>query len=500
MRSTALTLISSLNSRMQLVVDRVAAVRQREPRSRQRLSHAQPRLCPQGTCQVDGPADGGDRALERLVAMTGHRLGRPGRQVNAVGELWHDRDDQVLVERLGQEGQHRGQRLDERDEGGVERGEGGVPIGRIGPRPHPVARSAQVPGRQVVDEDADRPGRGHRVEIGQGRLDVRGHARRSRQDPAVQDRPVARGGDRRVDVLAWCPAGEPGVAHEERVDVPQDQQLAARLVRRVPAEQDVLLGPGLDEHPAHDVDAHPLGGLVELDGVAPALVHRAPVLAEHEGVAEDRPERLRPLEHGRHRQHRVEPVAELAREALGDEVGREPRPPVVRVLAVVQRRERHDPRVQPRVADILDPLDRCAAARARDPDRVDVGPVRAVALELLPALDGTLPELVAPADHLDRPACRAVVDRQRQPPVALLADHPVVHVAEPVELALVAEIRDPADPIDRLHDLVAEACVDLLRRQRLAWLVVQRPHRDEPLVDQPEQQGRAASPAVRVAV
>ena len=61
-----------------------------------------------------------------------------------------------------------------------------------------------------------------------------------------------------------------------------------------------------------------------------------------------------------------------------------------------------------------------------------------------------------------------------------------MHVAEPVELALVAEVRDPADPVDHVHDLVAQAGVDLLAGQRLAWLVVQRTHADEPLVDEAE--------------
>ena len=98
------------------------------------------------------------------------------------------------------------------------------------------------------------------------------------------------------------------------------------------------------------------------------------------------------------------------------------------------------------------------------------------------------------------PHVRAVVDRQRQAPVALLADHPVVHVPEPVELALVAEVGDPADLVDDLHDLVAQAGVDLLPAQRLARLVVDRPHADEPLVDEAEDERRAASPAVRVAV
>jgi len=127
-------------------------------------------------------------------------------------------------------------------------------------------------------------------------------------------------------------------------------------------------------------------------------------------------------------------------------------------------------------------------------------PVRRVALERVPALDRPLPQLLAPADDVERPARLAVVDRQRQAPVALLRDHPVVHVQEPVELPLVAEVRDPPDPVDDLHDLVAEARVDLRRRQLVAWPVVDRAHRDVPLVDEPEQERRLAPPAVRVAV
>ena len=229
-------------------------------------------------------------------------------------------------------------------------------------------------------------------------------------------------------------------------------------------------------------------------------MHRPAVLGEQRRVAEDRLERRLAAQHRRHREHRVEPVAELAREALGDEVGREPLAPVVGVLAEVERRERHDPGVQPRIADVADPLDRRAAARAGDLHRVHVRPVRRVPLERLPALDRALLELVAPADDLDRAARLAVVDRQRQAPVALLADHPVVHVAEPVELALVAEVGDPADLVDHVHDLVAEARVDLLGRQRLARLVVQRTHADVPLVDEAEDERRPAPPAVRVAV
>ena len=55
-------------------------------------------------------------------------------------------------------------------------------------------------------------------------------------------------------------------------------------------------------------------------------------------------------------------------------------------------------------------------------------------------------------------------------------------------------------PVDDLHDLVAQAGVDLLRRHVVARLVVDRAHGDEPLVDEPEEQRRPAPPAVRVAV
>ncbi len=268
----------------------------------------------------------------------------------------------------------------------------------------------------------------------------------------------------------------------------------------MPAEVDVLLRTRGGIHPAHDVDAHPLGGFVEVDQVVRALVHRPAVLAEDERVAEDRFEgRLAP-EHRRHREHRVEPVAELAREALGDEVGREPAFPVRRVLAEMERREGHDPGVEPGVADVADPLDRLAARRAGDRDLVDERAMRRVALEPLPAGHRPLVELLAAADDVERAARLAVVDRQRQAPVALLADHPVVHVDQPVELALVAEARDPADLVDDLHDLVAEAGLDLGRGQLGARPVVDRAHRDVPLVDEPEDERRVAAPAVRIAV
>ncbi len=432
--------------------------------------------------------------------------------MDAVRQARLDGHDEVLVDRLGQERQHGGDDPGEDDEDGMERGERRLAVRRLGACPHPVARATEIPGREVVDEAVDRPHGLEDVVIGDlpaGRLCQAGH---SRQDPAIEGRPgvdgtAGRGGgaDRarpapRSTRPPRRPAGKSRVGHEERVDVPQEEQPAAGLVGRVPAEADVLLGPCRHVEPAHDVDAHPLGGLVEVDRVAGALVHRPAVLGEQRGIAEDRHERRLAAEHRSHRQHRVEAVAELAREALGDEVGRVPLRPVVRILAIVERGEGHDARVQPRVADVGDPRDRRAARRTGNRDRIDIRAVRGMALKGLPTGERSFLELLAATDDVERAARLAVVDRQRQAPVALLADHPVAHVDQPVELPLVAEAGDPADLVDDLHDLVAEAGIDLIFRELAPGPVIHRAHADEPLVDEPEDQRRLAAPAVRVAV
>ena len=156
------------------------------------------------------------------------------------------------------------------------------------------------------------------------------------------------------DVARRPPARQARVGREEGQHVPEHQQLAPRLVGGVVAEEDVVLRARRGVHPAHDVDAHALGRLVELDGVAPRLVHGPAVLAVERGVAEDGLEGRLAAQHRAHGQHRVEPVAELAREGLGDEVGREPLLPVVGIGAVVQRAEGHDAGVEPGIAHVAD--------------------------------------------------------------------------------------------------------------------------------------------------
>src|SRR5207253_10908857 len=76
-----------------------------------------------------------------------------------------------------------------------------------------------------------------------------------------------------------------GIEHEEAVTVPEFEQASLRFVGRLPAEVDIS-GRILEaEDPAHDVGARPLGGVVEVDGVAEALVHRPAIFAAHGAVA-----------------------------------------------------------------------------------------------------------------------------------------------------------------------------------------------------------------------
>src|SRR5215213_2923742 len=100
----------------------------------------------------------------------------------------------------------------------------------------------------------------------------------------------------------------------------------------------------------------------------------------------------------------------------------------------MQRRERHDPRVQPGIADVRDAPDRLATARAANGHLIDIRPVRGMPVEPIPTVERPLLEVGEPADYVERAAALAVVDREREAPIALLADHPVVHVQEPIEL------------------------------------------------------------------
>ena len=139
-----------------------------------------------------------------------------------------------------------------------------------------------------------------------------------------------------------------------------------------------------------------------------------------------------------------------------------------------------DAGVEPGVADLLDPLDLGAAALAADADRVDPGTVEL--LELLQARDGALLELGARADHVQVSAL-ALVERERQAEVAAAGDVPVAHVAQPVVHPLGVLRRRPLDG----RVAVEHGLPDLVGG-------------DEPVVDDAEDERRAATPAHGVAV
>src|SRR4051812_6578984 len=101
--------------------------------------------------------------------------------------------------------------------------------------------------------------------------------------------------------------------------------------------------------------------------------------------------------------------------------------------------------------------------------------------ERLPALDCPVPQLRFTADHLDVATSGALINGKRQTPVALLRNHPIVHVGEPVELPIKAKARVPGDLPSDIHHWLPEVV-----------------HGDEPFVNEPEHQVRTAAPADRI--
>src|SRR5450755_1804622 len=122
----------------------------------------------------------------------------------------------------------------------------------------------------------------------------------------------------------------------------------------------------------------------------------------------------------------------------------------------MQRREGHDASVQPGIADIFDARELSSALLALDLDGIDPGTMRRVALELFPARDCAFLQFLFAADDLEGSTLRTIEDWQREAPVALLGDHPIVHVAQPVQFAIQAERWYPGDLLHDFHDLVAQ--------------------------------------------
>ena len=125
---------------------------------------------------------------------------------------------------------------------------------------------------------------------------------------------------------------------------------------------------------------------------------------------------------------------------------------------------------------------------ARDPDRIDPGPVWRVTFELLPAFAAVGGELLQFREGTDDFEIAGVLrvdpDRQGEAPEALLGDHPVAHVVEPLQLALhaVDAVGPPADRGGAFFDPLPPV------------------HVDEPFIDKPEHEFVAGSPAEGVNV
>src|SRR6266702_3576745 len=80
-------------------------------------------------------------------------------------------------------------------------------------------------------------------------------------------------------------------------------------------------------------------------------------------------------------------------------------------------------------------------------------------------------------------AFRAVIDGQCQSPVALLRDHPIVHIAQPIQFSLQAKCRNPCDLVNDIHDFVAQLV-----------------HRDVPFIYQAEYEFGLTTPADGITV
>ena len=151
-------------------------------------------------------------------------------------------------------------------------------------------------------------------------------------------------------------------------------------------------------HPAHRIDAELFGRFFKPDRRAVGLVHRLALFILNQAMPKQCAERFLVLgvirfvvtHHGGQRQHRIKPVAELAGEAFCHQVRWIPLLPFFAIGVVAHRAERHDPRVEPRIADVRDaahPLAFFAGRLAFDDHSVDPRTVWRVAFEISPAFD-----------------------------------------------------------------------------------------------------------------
>ena len=249
-------------------------------------------------------------------------------------------------------------------------------------------------------------------------------------------------------------------------------------------------------HPAHGIHAELFSRFFKPDSRAVGFVHRFALFVLNKAVSEQCAERLLVFcvvgfviaHHGRERQHRIEPVAELAGETFGDKIGRIPPLPVLTVCVVAHGAEWHDTRVEPRIANVGDASHSLAFFAGRlafDDHAVDPRTMRRVAFEIAPAFNAAFFEFRQRTDDFEvRRIFFVHPDWQRESPKTLFGNHPVTHVGQPVDLTFlpVDAVRQPFDLASHILDLITPV------------------HVNEPLVDQTEDKFITGSPAVWINV
>ena len=389
-----------------------------------------------------------------------------------------DAADEVAIDGLRHEGDHRRSGLGRRDECRVERHIGVDLVLLHALCPETAAAAADIPVRELIDELLESLGSFRHAVVREVVVDVLDHRVEAREAPLVHDRQliVIERVLRRIEVV------DVGVEHEERVRVPERaHELALAFLNGIVME--AVRQPRcavLVEIPADGIGAMLLQCFHRVDGIALRLRHLAAFLVLD--VAEDDDIAVRCLveEQRRDGDERVEPAARLV-DSLRDEVRREA---LLEDLLVVERimplREWHGTRVKPAVDDFLDAVHLLAALRALNRDLVDV---RTVQLDVIRAVRAHGLEFLDRADDMLM-AAFALPYRQRRAPVAVAREAPVLYVFEPVaEAALADGLRDP---VDRL--VVGDK------------LVLDGRHLDEPGRERVVEQRRIAAPAMRIAV